>query len=307
MGLIDGKTARRMVAARLLKPGNMAKLVKLATGGKTHARVRDDAQLKLYAKMVPSGFLHYGYFDDPSVKAEEIGFADIERAQLRYAELLLDLARDTTRPVLDGGCGMGGLLPLLKGRGFSPVALTPDASQVAHVRAQHPDIVVEHCKFEELDAARYEGAFGTVINSESLQYIDLDDAIRTVQTILGEGGRWLVVDYFRTGQAFEKSGHRHTDFLAKVQAGGFTVVHEQDITANVLPTMAFAHLMGERLGVPLAEYIFDKIETKTPALHFLLQDVIGQVRPGLREQLSVVDPEVFARDKIYALYALERA
>ena len=54
------------------------------------------------------------------------------------------------------------------------MALTPDASQVAHVRDRHPDVAVEHCKFEELDAGKYEGAFGTVINSESLQYMNLE-------------------------------------------------------------------------------------------------------------------------------------
>jgi len=49
--------------------------------------------------------------------------------------LILDLVRGVDSPVLDVGCGMGGLCRMLKARGHAPIALTPDRLQAAHVKA----------------------------------------------------------------------------------------------------------------------------------------------------------------------------
>jgi hypothetical protein len=51
--------------------------------------------------MIPSDFLHYGYFDDPLRRPEDISLGEVTRAQARYSELLLDLAGDPSLPVLD--------------------------------------------------------------------------------------------------------------------------------------------------------------------------------------------------------------
>jgi 2-polyprenyl-3-methyl-5-hydroxy-6-metoxy-1,4-benzoquinol methylase len=52
------------------------------------------------------------YFDDPSVHPLAMTFHMILRAPERYAEKVLELVRDRGRPILDVGCGMGGLLGL---------------------------------------------------------------------------------------------------------------------------------------------------------------------------------------------------
>ena len=67
--------------------------------------VHANAQLLLYSRVLPGDFLHYGYFDDPEVAPERISFDDLHRAQLRYAEKLLELIDDPERPVLDAGSG----------------------------------------------------------------------------------------------------------------------------------------------------------------------------------------------------------
>ena len=75
---------------------------------------------------------------------------------------------------------------------------------------------------------------------------------------------------------------------------------------NVLPTMSFSHMLAKRLGVPLIEFIFDKIETKTTALHFLLEEVIQDMRIKMDDQLKIINPDVFDHDKKYVLIVLER-
>ena len=74
--------------------------------------------------------------------------------QARYAELLIDLAGNPADPVLDIGCGMGGLSRMLKDRGFSPTALTPDRMQAAHVTKNIPDVPVLRCKLEAMPRRR---------------------------------------------------------------------------------------------------------------------------------------------------------
>jgi hypothetical protein len=114
----------RSIAGRVLHPGHLAKAIKLQRDRKANKRAYDDVHLALLAKLLPGGYLHYGYFDEVDRCPREISVADIERAQKRYAELLVDLAKDKSSPVLDVGCGMGTMSKLLLDRGFAPTALT---------------------------------------------------------------------------------------------------------------------------------------------------------------------------------------
>ena len=108
--------------------------------------VHANAQLLLYSRMLPGDFLHYGYFDDPEVVPEQIGFGDLHRAQLRYAEKLLELIDHPNRPVLDAGSGMGGT-PLLARPATTVTGLTSDRSGRAHPE-RLPRHSVLHCRFE---------------------------------------------------------------------------------------------------------------------------------------------------------------
>src|SRR5204862_7574451 len=133
---------------------------------------------------------HYGCVADPARQPEDVSRSDIVRAQARYAEVLIGQMRDRAAPVLDVGCGMGGLLPVLKASGFSPVALTADRTQIQYVRNTYPDVPTLHLKFEELAApehAEHLGRYGTVVTSESLQYLNLDKALPLISSLLKPG------------------------------------------------------------------------------------------------------------------------
>ena len=49
-------------------------------------------------------------------------------------------------------------------------------------------------KFEDFSTNKQ---FATIINSESLQYIDLDTAFNCVSKLLSNNGKWIITDYFR--------------------------------------------------------------------------------------------------------------
>jgi cyclopropane fatty-acyl-phospholipid synthase-like methyltransferase len=306
VALIDGKAARRSILSKLLTPAGIAELVRRSRAKRTTRLVDDDYRLKLYSQMLDEDFLHFGYFDDPDREGEDISFSELQAAQVRYSEIIVERVRTSGGKVLDVGCGMGGLIGPLRAADHEPVALTPDRSQIAHIAKKYTDLTVEDCKFEDLDTERYAGAFDTVINSESLQYIDLDVAISVVGKVLAPGGRWIICDFFRTTAEADKAGHLLELFREKITAADWHISEETDITPNILPTLAFAHMLGRRLVLPVADYATKRFQQKSPGIHFVLEDVLDQALLGIRRELKVVDPDLFFTNKSYCLFVLEK-
>lgn len=305
---VNLKTIAGGIAARALHPKHLWQAAKLQKGRKANRKAFDDARLALYAKILPSDFLHFGYFDDPTRRPEDISLAEVAAAQTRYAELLLELAgQDKSAPVLDVGCGMGGLTRMLRDRGFTPVALTPDRLQVSHIQSTLPGVTVIRSKFEDLPAADHAQRYGTVFTSESLQYLDLDRALPLMTAILKPGGKWVACDFFHAKASDDKSIHEWDDFVGRLPAAGWRITYERDITAHIRPTLAYIHMWAVRFGVPLMQFAFLRLQRKQPGLHHLLTGVLGQLEEAAEKNIGVIDPDKFAADRRYMLMTLERA
>lgn len=306
MKKIKAKWVVNQVLKKLLHPRRFFHFLGLLKKRNYRGRAYDDAQLTLYSKILPSGFLHYGYFEDPKTAPEKISFHDIEQAQLLYAEFFFAHIADKDSPVLDCGCGMGGLIELLLQREFAPVALTPDRAQIQHIRRKFPNVSVIEGKFEDMPAENYRDFFGTVITSESLQYLKLAKALPVMEKILKPAGRWIACDYFRIDEASEKSGHKWEEFTLILRDNGWKIVDQQDITQNVLPTLAYLDMLGSRLAVPLFTFIIDKLEKKKPAISYLLEEVAEDLEGYMSSHLKTIHPETFARNKKYMRLVIER-
>ena len=263
-------------------------------------RVRDDAQLKLYGELLPGGFLHYGYFDDPQTAPREISLNDIARAQLRYANVVTAGIEAEDGPILDVGCGLGGLARLLVERGLETVALSPDQHQIAHVQATLPEVKTLQMRFEDLDGDEHAGRYGTLITAESLQYLEMEIALPLIQKVLKPGGRWIACDYFRVG---EKASESETwdGFAARLKEHGFEVCFRRDITPHVLPTLAYLHLWGAEIAGPILRFGVGKIERKQPGLHRLLRETLAMLDGRIEHHLDLVDPATFAANYQYVL------
>jgi SAM-dependent methyltransferase len=298
----------RGLMARILNPRDLWKAAQLHRGRRALRRGVDDSALEMYSKILPDGFLHYGYFDDDDLDQDpqEMPLAEIGRAQIRYARQLLGFVHDTSRPVLDVGCGMGGLCRMLSEGGFSPVALTPDRSQAAHVAATQPNVPIIASKFEVICAAEHAGRYGTVITSESLQYIKLEKAFALVGQLLGPGGQWIVSDYFRLRSDGDRSCHLWSEFRRRVDADGWRIAHERDITPNVLPALAFIHMWATRVAVPAMHMATSRLRRRQPGLHHLLSGVLGTLEDVAVDNLQRVDPKWFAAHRRYMILVLEK-
>ena len=290
--------------------------------------------------MLPGDFLHYGYFDDPDTRPETVSFDGLYRAQLRYAEKLIELIERPGEPVLDAGSGMGGMLGLLTSSGYEATGLTPDSFQAEHIRRSYPGVPVLHCRFEDTFADRlsdrFKAHFGTVIHSESIQYMKPDGVFAVMDKILVPGGTWIVADYFRDDVAASRDPGRHETapgrhetaprpaagnpraparnrsgwrldiFRERLREHGFEIVHETDITANVLPTLGFAHLLASRIGIPAIDFARDKLRGKSPALHYVLENVADRARQAAARGVAVLDPAGFTAHKRYMLMSMRR-
>src|SRR5689334_21122876 len=76
-----GKAVARSLLGRLFNPVQLAAAARLQWNRKANRRSFDDAQLALYSQILPSDFLHFGYFGDPAVRPENMSLSDVTRAQ----------------------------------------------------------------------------------------------------------------------------------------------------------------------------------------------------------------------------------
>jgi SAM-dependent methyltransferase len=286
---------------KFVNPVSLVKIIRLQRNRKKIDRKRDDAQLKLYSQILVGDFLHYGYFDDPKKDPAEMSLNDLYRAQKRYAEIILEKVTNTTDEILDIGCGMGGLTKMMLEKGWKPSALTPDKTQMHYLREKYPDTPKYHCKLEEFPADENIQRYGTLITSESLQYLRLDEALPLMHKILKPGGIWIACDYFRIGDAHEKSGHNWDAFREKLGKYGWEMIDDRDITPNILPTISYVHMLGQRILLPFMNFGIEKFQVKAPGIHYACESAIPKIMDKTDKYMKIVDPEIFVKQKMYRL------
>lgn len=295
------------VVLRFLNPVRLATALRSSRRRDGADRRSVDPELKLYRRVLDGGRLHYGYFEEPERKGEEISLADLRDAQAAYSDLLLRQLPDHDRPVLDCGCGTGSFLDLLSEHGFDAVGLTPDPGEYDLVRRTHGERRIRRSRFEDLDVERHADAYGAVVCAESLQYLDLPRAFEVAEAILAPGGRWIICDYFRKhDQTHEASGHLLDDFHHEVERYGWSIARERDVTENLVGTLRFLHALAGRIAPPLLEFLRDKISAKRPVLHDLFREELDALEDRLEGEMKTIDPEQFLRDKTYRLFVLEQ-
>lgn len=295
------------ILKRFLYPQHLARVIQLQRNRKKVERVYDDAQLKLYAQLLPKDFLHYGYFEDPNINPHDISINHLYKAQEDYGWQIVNHLTDFENPVLDIGCGMGGLIPLLQTKNKNIIALTPDKNQVKHITEKYKGIPVLECKFEDMPAENYRAHFGTVITSESLQYLQPDKALPLINQLLKPGGKWIACDYFKKGEAGEKSGHNWALFSAKLKQHGFKITYQRDITPHILPTIAYVYMWARQIGLPIKDFIEGKLKVKAPGIYYALESALPEINAKIDKNIDTINPTIFAANKEYILLVIERA
>ena len=263
-----------------------------------------DLELFLYSKILTNNMLHYGYFEDPNTKPETISFQQFEEAQIKYAEIIIEQIKDKNNSVLDVGCGMGGLSQLLKSRNFDVESLTPNKNQIEFIKSKFDFLITHNCKYENFETSK---KFGTVINSESLQYISLDEAFKKTNEIIIPGGRWIIIDYFSLEKKdANQKPHNLEAFFQKTKEYDWDIDYEQDITLNVLPTICFIDMYVNRFLLPLKQFAYEKLRYKMPKLYYLSDRLRAVVDKKIEKETKTVNPNVFIKERKYMLIVLKK-
>lgn len=292
---------------RLINPIHVYKIISLNRNKNRLNRTYGDEQLKLYSQITPNGFLHYGYFDDVNIDPKEISVGMIYRAQERYAEVLLEKITNKEDFILDVGCGMGGMINMMLKQNLKPVAVTPDKTQIGFVEEKYSQVPLYGCKFEDTPTEENADKYGTIITSESLQYLNLDKSLPLIDKFLKKGGKWIACDYFKINNQGEKSGHNWDVFHEKVKLAGFKITEKIDITPHILPTISYLYFMATQIGLPVIEFAIEKLKVKKKGIFYAIEPFLGKISSKIDKNMQTINPEVFIKTKMYVLMVIERA
>ena len=299
------KTIVKHLLRKVINPKTFFMLIRIKRNKKKKKdHVYVDPYLKAYSNIFPGESLHFPFFSNPEIIPEDISLLDIKDGGIAYANLVIDKIIDKEAPVLDVGCGLGGLCKLLASNGYKPVGLTPDHFQYTYIKEKHPEIEIIKSKFEDIDCKHYNHYFGTVINAESLQYLKLDDVFPIIDAILMPGGHWIVCDYFRKEESF-KQQHYWDEFINRIGDMKWEILSQQDITKNVLPFLAFSYMFSKRLFLPLIDFFVDNLQEKKPGVYHLVEDSVHLLKSDIINRLRYIDPEIFSQERKYMLLVIK--
>jgi hypothetical protein len=131
-------------------------------------------------------------------------------------------------------------------------------------------------------------------------------ALPLMTRIMKPDGTWIACDFFATAPGGARGGHAWEEFEPRLAKEGWEIVHQRDVTRNILPTLRFIYMWAEQFGLPLLHFGKHKLRTKSPGLHYVIGDVLEQLDGVIEDNLKVIDPKDFAEKKKYMLLVMKR-
>jgi MPBQ/MSBQ methyltransferase len=257
-----------------------------------------DYGLRLMAEVMKLDHLHWGYFPEKRFTGEKFTLTEVKQAQLEYTKRLFSYIPATVKTILDVGAGVGTTARLLTEKGFQVHCLSNDRYQQTVINQKYPTIPFTKSKFEE---CRFETKFDLVLMSESSQYLDWPRALAKLKEILNPGGYLLLADYFRKeNDPFYKTCKVKAPFMEVTQKS-FSLLKEEDITDNALPTLEFGGYCYQQYMLPAADIISDMLDNKVPGIiKFLVKLTLGGQLKKARYYIWEHTPDKFDTAKFKA-------
>lgn len=197
--------------------------------------------------------LHYGLWEDGA----EVCAANLGAAQEAYTDKLFGLLPEGRKlSILDIGGGAGETAKKLVARGHSVDIVIPSPFLAGRCRENAgPGARVHEARFEDFET---DARFDICLFSESFQYIPLDLALDKALSLLAPGGAVIVADCFRTDLIFEETpytkvggGHLLSDFRTALDSRPLDILHDEDITTAVAPTVEVEQALFNVIGYGL--------------------------------------------------------
>jgi MPBQ/MSBQ methyltransferase len=257
--------------------------------------------------------LHYGLWTGLEVTA-----GNLKAAQEAYTAKLFGYLPEGRLRILDIGGGAGETAKKLIALGHEVQIVVPSPFLAARCRVTAPGATVHEGTFQDFAG---QGPFDLCLFSESFQYIPLRASLPKCAALLAPGGQVLISDCFRT-EAYQGrnahgpqpgGGHGLVAFRRTLPEAGFRIVAEEDITAEVAPSIDLEQQFFNVLGHGITR-LSDEIGQKRPAAHWALARLVGlflsrKRRANLMRRLTETDRNAtsFCHYNRYLMLRLERS
>ena len=269
-----------------------------------------DHVLKLYSKTIQSSFLHYGFWDNPSlVNLESMTLKEVKKAQTRYIENLSSFIPKDVKSILDVGCGIGGNTEFLMNSGYELEALSPDDFQKSVINEKFANkVTFHHCKFEDFHADK---KFDMILESESACYINIIEGFSKAREALRDGGYLLASDYFvhfrdTSRSPHLKSSHDLKKYLASAKENGFELLREYDQTENTMPTLDYGKYLINRFVEPTIDYISYSSKKSFPKMALVIGNFIKSKYNQKKYQIDLLDSNLFRKYRKYMIFLFKK-
>jgi MPBQ/MSBQ methyltransferase len=263
-----------------------------------------DLELNLYTKVLKLKSLHWGYW----LKNEKLTKDNLEKAQRRYTEKIIETIPKGVKTILDVGAGIGDNAQALSKSGFRVFALSPEPSQEEIFREickKDKNITFIQSKYEDFNT---KDKFDLILMSESSNYFPLKEGAVQSKAVLKKDGYLLVFGLFRKKNTPEYSEWNVASaFEKEYKLKGFKIIRKVDITEQVTPSMDLAYNYYRQHLSPFIEVMTTyyqrafKLKAKLLLLVFrkevqFLKTIVTKVIP---ERLDVEKYKKFGRYYIY--------
>jgi len=227
-----------------------------------------DVGLILAKQFFNTEYLHYGYWTD-DLKVET---TNVYQAQENYAELIASHIPDTTKTILDVGCGAGKFAEKLLDLGYTVDCVSPSPNLTRHVRKLIGDrCEIFECGYEALETDK---KYDMVLFSESFQYIPVSESLSQSMRFLKKGGHILICDFFRRdveGTSPIGGGHELKDFYDAVAGYPLENLVDLDITKETAPSIDIVDDFLHNAIHPIYDLIFYVLDNNYPRIARLIR------------------------------------
>lgn len=255
--------------------------------------------------------LHYGLWDGLEVTAE-----NLRVAQEAYTDKLFGLLPEGPLRILDIGGGAGVTAKKLLALGHAVDIVVPSPLLADRCRVNAPEAKVHECMFEDFAGA---GDFDLCLFSESYQYVPLADGMPGCLRVLKPGGRVVIADCFRAegftitpGTSTVGGGHPIAAFRSALESWPVELLHEEDITASVAPSVEIEQGFFNVLGYALTR-VDAELGRRRPLARWMLHRLVRLVmddrkraRLDQRMNQQTRNRDVFSDNNVYLMILLRR-
>lgn len=233
----------------------------------TEKTTRLDLEALIGQVVLETGYVHYGYFDDPDLRTTSL--QALGRAQVAYVDRILAMIPPGVKTILDVGSGTGSIAAGLVRAGYRVDCLCPSARMNRIARGKLP---AESRIFESLfEEATDLGRYDMLLFAESFHYIDTRAALRKIDACAA--GHFMIIDYFPRADGTTPNAPSHRQFLALVTellANRFVAQSDTDITPNILPTFRILDGVSNEHLKPFAAAWVEQFRAARPVLATML-------------------------------------